>query len=532
MATYYLDVNHGSASDSNAGTSESLPWETIAAVVANTFSAGDNIYFKAGTYLISGAAPAIADSNGVGTDGNPILFAAYPGHEGQVIITRSSTPSTYATRDGINFRADYWHIRGIHFKRMIWTNGGQSGMEFSYNDFDGDDYPSMPNDSTGTGSLRAGLLCEYNGLVGAHIHHNIFRNWRTESVQVFNTNGLLIYSAPQIASGNYLIEDNWFASTNRNAFYEKEGALNNIWRRNLIQASMRGNNQTSSGIGNRDAIYDFCHNVIQGPWFNIMHLTDGARYYNNYFTTGKIWTQSSTTTLDNLEIYSNVVVPASSSHQFWQSQFGSYKMGLFAYFDDNVYGTATPQYMFDGVSQPLSYMTSRGHELSIATGVALSSVYDASWVLKSPYTTAGRGGGPVGPVDGSGNSIVALILDTSRYGPSAFDPGAPSNQQPTANLVITNINNLTVDTDNTGSIDPDGTIASRSTNWGDGTAPGTTTTPSHTYAEAGIYNITLTVTDNEGATGQDTEQVSVGSAESRPSLGYIRPSSRRRMVRI
>jgi PKD repeat protein len=48
-------------------------------------------------------------------------------------------------------------------------------------------------------------------------------------------------------------------------------------------------------------------------------------------------------------------------------------------------------------------------------------------------------------------------------------------------------------------------------NWGDGTAPASGTTPSatHTYATAGTYQVSLTVTDNLGFTSTSTHQVSV-----------------------
>ncbi len=50
----------------------------------------------------------------------------------------------------------------------------------------------------------------------------------------------------------------------------------------------------------------------------------------------------------------------------------------------------------------------------------------------------------------------------------------------------------------TTSYDPDGTIASYSWNFGDG-GTGTGATRSHTYMSAGVYNVTLTVTDDDGA---------------------------------
>ncbi|UXI66144.1 PKD domain-containing protein [Tahibacter amnicola] len=60
------------------------------------------------------------------------------------------------------------------------------------------------------------------------------------------------------------------------------------------------------------------------------------------------------------------------------------------------------------------------------------------------------------------------------------------------------------------STDSDGSIASRSWNFGDGTTS-TATNPSKTYAAAGTYTVTLTVTDNAGATNTKTASVTVTS---------------------
>jgi PKD repeat protein len=50
-----------------------------------------------------------------------------------------------------------------------------------------------------------------------------------------------------------------------------------------------------------------------------------------------------------------------------------------------------------------------------------------------------------------------------------------------------------------GSTDPDGTVARYDWDWGDGTStPNGGPTPTHVYTTAGTYNVTLTVTDNEG----------------------------------
>ena len=57
--------------------------------------------------------------------------------------------------------------------------------------------------------------------------------------------------------------------------------------------------------------------------------------------------------------------------------------------------------------------------------------------------------------------------------------------------------------DGSASSDMDGTIASYSWNFGDGSANGTTVVATHTYSAKGTYLVTLTVTDNTGAMDKD-----------------------------
>ena len=87
--------------------------------------------------------------------------------------------------------------------------------------------------------------------------------------------------------------------------------------------------------------------------------------------------------------------------------------------------------------------------------------------------------------------------------------GGGGNAAPVANFSST-VSGLTA-TFTDSSTDSDGTIASRSWNFGDSTSS-TTANPSHTYAAAGTYNVTLTVTDNAGATNSKTQAVTVGSS--------------------
>jgi PKD repeat protein len=82
------------------------------------------------------------------------------------------------------------------------------------------------------------------------------------------------------------------------------------------------------------------------------------------------------------------------------------------------------------------------------------------------------------------------------------------NVAPVANFSVSTSGLTATFTDS--SSDSDGSIASRSWNFGDGSSS-TLTSPSKTYAAAGTYNVTLTVTDNGGLTHSRTTAVTVGS---------------------
>ena len=60
-----------------------------------------------------------------------------------------------------------------------------------------------------------------------------------------------------------------------------------------------------------------------------------------------------------------------------------------------------------------------------------------------------------------------------------------------------------------GSFDPNGMIVGYSWNFGDGSQPSSQANPRHVYNAPGNYTATLTVTDNQGATGSDTASVTV-----------------------
>jgi hypothetical protein len=99
---------------------------------------------------------------------------------------------------------------------------------------------------------------------------------------------------------------------------------------------------------------------------------------------------------------------------------------------------------------------------------------------------------------------------TTEVPVSSAAPPPPSNSPPTAAFTSSCHALGCSFTDASG--DVDGTISSRAWSFGDGSSS-TATSPSHSYTAAGTFAVRLTVTDNDGAGGSVTHNVTVAAGD-------------------
>lgn len=164
---------------------------------------------------------------------------------------------------------------------------------------------------------------------------------------------------------------------------------------------------------------------------------------------------------------------------------------------------------------PVAAFTSRTSNLTATFDSSGSS--DPNGTIASYAWTFGDGGtspaaNPNHPYAAAGTYQVKLTVTDNAGATNAVTHPvtvAAANQSPTAAFTST-ASGLTASFDGTGSSDPDGTIASYAWDFGDG-GTSTAPSPSHPYAAAGTFQMTLAVTDNQGATGSVTQPITVST---------------------
>jgi PKD repeat protein len=127
-------------------------------------------------------------------------------------------------------------------------------------------------------------------------------------------------------------------------------------------------------------------------------------------------------------------------------------------------------------------------------------------------------GGPVPAGQYAGVSAVADSANATATMASIVLRTVEPNQAPTA-AFTSSCTSAACEFDAAPSSDPDGTVVSYAWDFGDGTT-GTGATPQHDFATSGTRDVTLTVTDDEGATGSVVVPVQVTRTNAAPVASF------------
>lgn len=173
-----------------------------------------------------------------------------------------------------------------------------------------------------------------------------------------------------------------------------------------------------------------------------------------------------------------------------------------------------------GQSAPTAAFTSAATDLSVAFDGTATMADDGATITSYAWnfgdgTPSGTGATATHDYAEAGTYSVTLTVTDSRGVSGAVTHDVTvlaANAEPTASFTST-VDGMSVAVNGLGSDDSDGTIESYAWDWGDGTTAASGATASHTYATQGSHTITLTVTDDRGATATTTRDVSTTHAD-------------------
>ncbi|WP_405218087.1 PKD domain-containing protein [Agrococcus sp. Ld7] len=239
------------------------------------------------------------------------------------------------------------------------------------------------------------------------------------------------------------------------------------------------------------------------------------------------WFQTTTNSGGKIIGFGNAVTGSSSSydrHVYMQNNgrltFGVYPGG--------VRTVSSAQSYNDGEwHHAVATQSSEGMRLYV-DGVLVGS--DASTVGAQVYNGHWRIGGDNlsgWPSRPTSDFFSGRIDDVAIY-PNALASGqimshytTGLDQEAPSPAFTSSTDDLTATFDGSGSTaDTGATIAAYAWSFGDGTPDGSGVAPAHTYASAGTYAVTLTVTDSRGVSGAVTQDVTVLAANQSPTASF------------
>jgi len=144
-------------------------------------------------------------------------------------------------------------------------------------------------------------------------------------------------------------------------------------------------------------------------------------------------------------------------------------------------------------------------QLAAVCALYIHCRWDGNAAYNTVFTTSDASGDYFHPSI-SGQAKLAAV----SWGASYWAAGAPPPNQPPVASFSYSCTYLACSFNGSGSTDADGTVATWAWTFGaDGSGGGATTT--HTFSAAGTHAVTLLVTDDDGATGSQTQQVTVAA---------------------
>ncbi len=355
---------------------------------------------------------------------------------------------------------------------------------------------------TGTGGYRAGTTLGLPGALAA----------TSDTAARFNGSAGLVSSDRLYVNPTTFSEELWFQTTSTSGgvligFGNRQTGLSTTRDRQVrLEVNGRVTFATGSASISSTAAYNDggWHHLVASQASEGMRLyLDGALVgqnastasaaYSGYWRVGGDATGGATSyvdaVIDEVAVYSHALSAAqvlthrnlgSGQNAAPTAQFSASATGLAVTVD----GSASSD--LDG--------SVTGHAWSFGDGGSASGA-------TAVHTYAAAGTYPVTlTVTDDRGAVGSLVTSVTVTAP---------NLAPTASFSSV-VSDLGVVLDGSTSSDPDGTVAAWSWQFGDG-ASAAGQTAAHTYAAAGAYAVTLTVTDSAGATGSVTQQVVVTS---------------------
>jgi len=361
---------------------------------AKILQAGDTALVKEGIYDVGAspnwAVPAVDPSHS-GTKDDLITFRACPGH--RVKITTSGGQAAI----GSNGR-DYIVWEGFIVDMTDRAKGilimNAKGCTIGYCEVIGS-YIASGDNHDGIRIERA---------PDSRIHHCIIRDIKGDSP---NSAGIKVYSK---GAENVIIEDNYIHDNTAGVF-DKDFGVQNTYRRNYFtrnRTEFYGNNQGGQ------ALYYIYDNVFDGK-IELHAGNTGTEIHDNLLRCGQLagaWAGG----IAKTKIWNNIVISNATSIMACQMKKQQLSVAL-AYMDYNVYD-AEPAYDFGEYTSSrqrlsLDRMQSTSYERNSHVVSSARDVFEdeKSYKLLPKWKTAGRHGDAMGPEN------IALVLDTTRYGP-------------------------------------------------------------------------------------------------------------------